>query len=822
VEGLPELEIRELARCFPDLLSARQVLEAAGWSARQVPSWLVTTADQFWREVSSLLSRGTVPDGRRRLIAAALDRYSGNPVFAVGVGTTAGLGRLVPPRDLLPMLPARFVARTTVATSVRTMLCHGSGSRVVGVVGMGGTGKSTLAAELVREPAVAKAFPDGAAWIPVGQHPDITGKLAETLRLFGDMAPVVDKTDGTRRLRDLLVGARALIVLDDVWNADVLEAFAVPAGVRLLVTARSRDAIFDDSSIYELTTTDEETSRRVLASYAHCLVTDLPAAADLVVQRCGGLVLALALVGAMVGAGRRWETVAERLRRADLATIRALFPGYPHPTLLAALDVSVNALSDIHAQRFRELAVFDGRGAVPAAVVVGLWQLTADLDDLDAEDVLDQLARHSLVRIHPVTRTVSLHNLLFDYVRGELTVQVGELHGELAAWLLDRWDGLPTSLRRLPPASTRDDVDRYALAEIVTHLLAADDPDTVDLLLAAERTTPAGRDESIWYTAHEDQGTTATYIATVRTAWLDARTRTSPDDPKGFSRQAGYALLISSITSKAASIPSELFVRLVETDTWKPARALAYAQAIPAPTARAEALTCLLPHLTPDERVAVVAQAWAAIMATDVELSSYRVRTVTALAPYLPADLLREALDTAALFKQQGNRAEVLTSILPYLPPGNREAVFDQAVTAASTIEWPPRRALALARLASHLAPEQRGPIVTQALAFATAIDDPRSRITALVNLLTNVPPGKRAPVLAEALTAVNSIAAPHDRAEALTGLAPFLPDGERGLIVAQALAAATSTHDHPSRRAEVVAGLAPHLPPPRARTDPR
>jgi GTPase SAR1 family protein len=35
---------------------------------------------------------------------------------------------------------------------------------VVGVVGMGGAGKSTLAASLVHDPSVVEAFPDGIVW----------------------------------------------------------------------------------------------------------------------------------------------------------------------------------------------------------------------------------------------------------------------------------------------------------------------------------------------------------------------------------------------------------------------------------------------------------------------------------------------------------------------------------------------------------------------------------------------------------------------------------------------------------------------------------
>jgi hypothetical protein len=169
--------------------------------------------------------------------------------------------------------------------------------------------------------------------VTVGQDPDVAAKLGDVLVAFGDPAPVVDLAVGVRRLRALLSGARCLIVLDDVWDVDVLRAFPVPADVRVLVTTRTREALFADSPVHNLATADDETSRRVLASYAGCTVDALPAAADPIARRCGGLVLALALVGSMVRLGRRWEHVAERLRRADLEKLAAQFEDrYPYPT----------------------------------------------------------------------------------------------------------------------------------------------------------------------------------------------------------------------------------------------------------------------------------------------------------------------------------------------------------------------------------------------------------------------------------------------------------------------------------------------------------
>ncbi len=69
---------------------------------------------------------------------------------------------------------------------------------------------------------------------------------------------------------------------------------------------------------------------------------------------------------------RRAE-LADRLRRAELAALELRFPGYPHPSLLAALQLSLDYLESSARQRYRELAVFAGRGAVPRSAVEALW-----------------------------------------------------------------------------------------------------------------------------------------------------------------------------------------------------------------------------------------------------------------------------------------------------------------------------------------------------------------------------------------------------------------------------------------------------------------
>ena len=76
----------------------------------------------------------------------------------------------------------------------------------------------------------------------------------------------------------------------------------------------------------------------------------LPPEAAEVAKECGYLPLALAMIGAMIrskpssgptSTSLGWKDALTRLRRADLETIKRVFPGYPYPNLLRAIEVSV-------------------------------------------------------------------------------------------------------------------------------------------------------------------------------------------------------------------------------------------------------------------------------------------------------------------------------------------------------------------------------------------------------------------------------------------------------------------------------------------------
>ncbi len=294
---------------------------------------------------------------------------------------------------------------------------------VIGLHGMAGVGKTVLAAALANDPEVLRAFPHGVFWFTLGREVSaerLKGLQAQWIEeLTGAAFAPVDLEQGKDRLRALLRDRACLLVLDDVWNAEHAEALAVLGRMgKLLLTTRNekvgRRLGAEPDPLGELA---REEGLSLLARYAGVARDALPSEAREVARECGDLPLALAMAGSMVRSRPpdRWRNILERLRRADLGAIEALFPGTPHTTLLRAIEVSVHALPEAEAQRYIELAVFPEDTPVPEAALAAYFA-PAGVTSFEVQDLVDTFTNAALARRDGEGRIV-LHDLQHDYVR---------------------------------------------------------------------------------------------------------------------------------------------------------------------------------------------------------------------------------------------------------------------------------------------------------------------------------------------------------------------------------------------------------------------
>ena len=401
----------------------------------------------------------------------------------------ADLERLLAARRYnLPSLPEHYVPREEYLAPLRqALLSDGAAALgIVGVRGMGGIGKSVLAAALAHDFQVQAAFPDGVVWLPIGREPNLPARQEELyLFLTGQRENFRDEIQGRGFLASALADKACLVILDDVWDARHAEAFPLRASpsARYLLTTRDAEVLQTlNAQAFSLDVLSPEQAMALLADWAGQPVDSLPAEARAVARECGYLPLALAMVGAFVRQNpESWARALHRLQTADLEKLRRLFPGYEHPTLLAALEVSVEALPQDARARYLDLAVFPEEAAIPLPVLQAFWG-TLGLDEDDVADLAETFVNRSLARRDEEGR-LRLHDLQHDYLRARAGDSLPDLHRRFllacARSLLsasgETLEGLPW--RRLPPPTP------YLWDHLAHHHLQAGDWDALYALL---------------------------------------------------------------------------------------------------------------------------------------------------------------------------------------------------------------------------------------------------------------------------------------------------------------------------------------------------
>jgi hypothetical protein len=340
-----------------------------------------------------------------------------------------------------PREPLHYLMRDALGQLRDMLLASDAGSVGItghsvaaGIQGMGGVGKTVLAAALTRDPDVQRTFPDGIFWLTLGQHPNLLDLMNRLAGWLGDCGgPFTSWLDAQPAIRQSLTGRRALLMLDDVWLLDHAIAFNLlsPPG-RLLITTRLREAVVGmgaaEFCVDVLSLLD---AKRMLANWAGVKDENLlPPLATEVAQECGCLPLALAMVGAMVQLRpAAWSDALELLRGHDLHEFRRLFPNYPYPNLFRAIAVGVNGLPHDDRDRYLDLAVFPEDLPIPEGPLQVLWGLPPPKTRV----CMDRLAARSLATIQKTEGrdTLVLHRLQGDYVRQQRENQLPALHNRL-------------------------------------------------------------------------------------------------------------------------------------------------------------------------------------------------------------------------------------------------------------------------------------------------------------------------------------------------------------------------------------------------------
>lgn len=195
---------------------------------------------------------------------------------------------------------------------------------IIGILGLGGIGKTKLMEEIGKHVEDAQLF-DKVLMAPVSQNLDIIytqGALADALGLkFQEETETGRATELRARL---LKERKLLVILDDVWEKINLDCIGVTSysnhkGWKIVITSRREKVceVMCCNIVVRLGVLNEAEARHLFSSYAKLygrISKKLQACMQKIVRECGGLPLAIVIVGSALR-GKELEDYEDALER---------------------------------------------------------------------------------------------------------------------------------------------------------------------------------------------------------------------------------------------------------------------------------------------------------------------------------------------------------------------------------------------------------------------------------------------------------------------------------------------------------------------------
>lgn len=316
---------------------------------------------------------------------------------------------------------------------------------IVSIVGMGGSGKTTLAKKLYNHPYSKECF-DCCAWVSISQEWSTKHVLSEILRKVGGpnamtgLSAKPSKEELVDKLRDILEKKSYLVVLDDVWRKEALEDI-FPAllladnkrGSKIIITTRNQE-VFQFKNlqkhlyIHEAKPLSEEHAWKLFSKIAFdqcdCNIQSFENLGKEMLRKCDGLPLAIvALAGILSSKGsiKEWQQVSDVVRSRVMESTGSHTSG----TIGVMLALSYDDLPYDLKACFLYLGVFPEDCQIATGMLTRMWMaegLVAGpqemLEDIAMQN-LEKLSHRFMIQIVRTNfkgeiKAIRLHDLLRD------------------------------------------------------------------------------------------------------------------------------------------------------------------------------------------------------------------------------------------------------------------------------------------------------------------------------------------------------------------------------------------------------------------------
>jgi tetratricopeptide (TPR) repeat protein len=377
--------------------------------------------------------------GRDRTVLRGLPSPTADEARPVEAGSGAPVPYQLPPAPPLMVGRSTEIGRLLASTEADAAVCL--------VEGAGGVGKSALALHVAHR--IVGGYAGGCLYadlrggtdgIAAAEPADVLGRF---LRALGVPAVPASLDEASALLRTWTAERGVLVVLDNAASAaQVRPLLASGPGCTTIITSRWMLPDLDTTARIRLDPLPDDAALALLTGLTGAQrVRAEPAAAATVVRRCGGLPLALRIVGARAAArpDASLTGLAERMddegMRLDVLEVGDL-------SVRASLHLGYQAFGDARQRERREAARLFRLAALPDWTHLTPYGCAAlaDLPVTAAERALDALVDAHLIESAGGDR-YRFHDVVRLYAR-ELAQTVDDPHqreealGSLTAWLL--------------------------------------------------------------------------------------------------------------------------------------------------------------------------------------------------------------------------------------------------------------------------------------------------------------------------------------------------------------------------------------------------